>query len=405
MSYRIPIPVASQSIGGVSCRVLLQIPRNYASDSRMGGYVTVHITPPPFQDSLPTLAPPPCIHVHMEPGAMISHNDRVHVGVTTRKKNFVTKESVFVTTIKYKPDHGARKYPPPPCQTILWEGYMNKLITQQFPRSTRILKRYFHLLNNGFLAYANEKDQNMRAHYDLRGGTRLEKNAQEKTITIATRSGNRLVFSVDDKFSLNSLISSLQTLNHETPMTGEIQLAAVAESALCLVPLQPNASLSVTGTFWVASSANVTSTLGSFRLSSAVLVSDTNILFTKYTVKENTGILVLNGGGAVLQKNVLPGSSFIVDNDNLMAWTGDNPTLELAVATTNKSLMAVPGKRAAKSALSGEGLVCRFQNKSDHDVTVYFQTRSDNTFKRTREIRKLRQEVREAKRNMAMSSL
>lgn len=88
-----------------------------------------------------------------------------------------------------------------------------------------------------------------------------------------------------------------------------------------------------------------------------------------------TGLLLLSSFGAIHKVTLAPGEEYVVDTSHMVAFDS-SMSYSIEKATGKSSGVGGMLKGLVKSALSGEGLVCRYRGPG----TVYIQTRSFKSF-------------------------
>ena len=224
--------------------------------------------------------------------------------------------------------------------------------------------------------------------------------------------GIRLVTDFSMKKTYRRLLSG-ENMFHVKAKTGADQSGTVGiapglESDVTVFRLTDavdDAGLCIRSGHYVASSANVDIQLASLKPSGMGIfkrfISGMGLFFM---VAKGTGVAALNANGSLIAMPVEPGSSLVVDNDNLVAWSCGleiNPEWAIQPKRAKTSLLDRMS-RAMKSSLTGEGIVMRLTPTSDVPGVVYIQTRAKGSIYQDRRISAI--ESRLTVRNIAIDA-
>ncbi|KAF3940409.1 hypothetical protein ABW19_dt0203593 [Dactylella cylindrospora] len=162
------------------------------------------------------------------------------------------------------------------------------------------------------------------------------------------------------KVSLKKLISGGELAQSTYTGPGEVILAPASLGDIVPIRLDGNQQWTMGKDAWLGNTQGVIKDYKSQGLGSAMF-SGEGLFVYKIT---GQGVLFVTSLGAIIQKNLAPGESYIVDNGHLVAWNCKYVVERIASGGIISALS------------SNEGLVCRFQGPG----TVFIQTRNPGEF-------------------------
>ncbi|KAL7275909.1 hypothetical protein RUND412_001128 [Rhizina undulata] len=162
------------------------------------------------------------------------------------------------------------------------------------------------------------------------------------------------------KFSLKKVIAGGQLTQANYTGPGEVLLAPPALGDIVPIRLDGQQAWNIGRDSFLASTQGVEKDLKNQGLGKAMF-SGEGLFVYKVT---GQGVFFVTSLGAILQKNLGPGDSFIVDNHHLIAWN------------CKYNIERVASGGIISSVSAHEGLVCRFTGPG----TIFFQTRSPKAF-------------------------
>ncbi len=144
---------------------------------------------------------------------------------------------------------------------------------------------------------------------------------------------------------------------------GEVTLAPTSLGDIMAVELRGEKIFVQPGSYMAGDPRLVINTQGSFR---GMLSGEGLFLLTV----QGSGLLLLSSFGAIHQKTLAPGEEYIVDTGHIVAFEA---SVEYRLEKATGQSQGVGGflKGLVKSALTGEGFVCRYRGPGK----IYIQSR------------------------------
>lgn len=151
-----------------------------------------------------------------------------------------------------------------------------------------------------------------------------------------------------------SLFASIYTAHD----SGELILAPSTPGAITQINIEGNTIFAQSGAYLAGSPELELSTKGSFK----ALMSGEDLFLQKITGR---GVVFLESFGAIIQKTLAPGETYVVDSGHIVAF---DDTVTYTMRKVSKGIMS--------SVLSGEGFVCEYRGSG----RIWIQTRNITSF-------------------------
>ena len=176
------------------------------------------------------------------------------------------------------------------------------------------------------------------------------------TITLEAKSaGKGLMGTLKAAVGGESFFASLFTAEHGD---GELILAPSSLGDVLQMQLSGNTIYAEGGAYLAGSPALQISTKGSFK----ALISGEGLFLQKIT---GNGPVFLNAYGVIIEKNLAPGETYIVDTNHIVAF---EESVQYKIRKASRGLFS--------TLASGEGLVCEYSGPGK----IWLQTRSISAF-------------------------
>ena len=183
-------------------------------------------------------------------------------------------------------------------------------------------------------------------------------NYMDSNITIHTKTGN-IGKAFGRVFSGSSFFYNI--FENEGSEDAYINLAGVNPGNIGAFYIPKGKSLNLVSSSYICSTPNLDI---STDINFGGFLTGYGVTFVHVSAKESPGILWASVFGNVIEKNIKPGDSLIVDNGVILAFNSDTKL--------NTTVM----KGFTSMLFSGEGLVTKIKNDKSKNLKIFLQSRS-----------------------------